>query len=577
MVKAPSTPTVDGLGRDRRRRPDRHRRSRTNSPSAAPPSRCSTAMSRARGLVGRCRDAGAVLRGVAGPARCSPVPRVAGAPIRRSSMTCARARGLDPHLVAVRYAARRTRRRHAAAFRFACRRVCANGGRVTVLDRARDARTRSGGVANRLGSLFIANEAQIDNRRLGRALVAGCAAFGVRFERTAESRSRPTHGACAACAATRGFVPAATVVNAAGAGPAPSRACPPMRGVPVFPVAGEMLALAVPRAFARSLIWHGHTYFVPRDDGRPAHRRHGRGSRFRQPGHRGGIAVAADAALLRRRPRQFRGRRNVGRLAAGHARQASLLGATPLEGYFVAAGHYRNGILLTPITAQGSRRPRADRANGYSARRFLDLTRRTGEAPSPPRSGTGMNVSVNRIERELADGTTLGELIAELGVRREESPSRATTMSSRGAPSTRRRCRTATPSKSSPPSPADNAGAREAIMDDQLQIGKYTFSSRLFVGTGKYPSIPVMQSAHEASGAQVVTVTIRRIHLDDPSGKTMIDYLDRMRYTLLPNTAGCYTAKEAVLTAQARARSARHRSDQDRSDRRSRYALPRHA
>jgi thiazole synthase len=72
----------------------------------------------------------------------------------------------------------------------------------------------------------------------------------------------------------------------------------------------------------------------------------------------------------------------------------------------------------------------------------------------------------------------------------------------------------------------------------------------LFVGTGKYPSIPVMQAAHEASGAEVVTVAIRRIHIDDPSGKTLIDYLDRAKYTILPNTAGCFTAKDAVLTAK---------------------------
>ena len=88
------------------------------------------------------------------------------------------------------------------------------------------------------------------------------------------------------------------------------------------------------------------------------------------------------------------------------------------------------------------------------------------------------------------------------------------------------------------------------LEDAPLQIGKYTFRSRLFVGTGKYPSIPVMQAAHEASGAEVVTVAIRRIHLDDPAGKTLIDHLDRTRYTLLPNTAGCYTAKDAVLTAR---------------------------
>jgi len=87
-------------------------------------------------------------------------------------------------------------------------------------------------------------------------------------------------------------------------------------------------------------------------------------------------------------------------------------------------------------------------------------------------------------------------------------------------------------------------------MNDSFSIGKYTFNSRLIVGTGKYPSMDAMQRAHEASGAEMVTVAIRRINLDDPSGKTMLDYIDRTRLTILPNTAGCYTAKEAVLTAQ---------------------------
>jgi len=86
--------------------------------------------------------------------------------------------------------------------------------------------------------------------------------------------------------------------------------------------------------------------------------------------------------------------------------------------------------------------------------------------------------------------------------------------------------------------------------DDVLKIGTYTWTSRLIVGTGKYPSVEVMQQAHEASGAQIVTVAIRRINLDERSGKTLLDYIDRGKYTILPNTAGCYTAKEAVLTAQ---------------------------
>lgn len=87
-------------------------------------------------------------------------------------------------------------------------------------------------------------------------------------------------------------------------------------------------------------------------------------------------------------------------------------------------------------------------------------------------------------------------------------------------------------------------------MTDTLKIGKYELRSRLIVGTGKYPSMEVMQAAHAASGADMVTVAIRRINLDDPTGKTMLDYIDRTKMRILPNTAGCYTAKDALLTAQ---------------------------
>ncbi|HEY0798999.1 MAG TPA: thiazole synthase, partial [Candidatus Baltobacteraceae bacterium] len=88
------------------------------------------------------------------------------------------------------------------------------------------------------------------------------------------------------------------------------------------------------------------------------------------------------------------------------------------------------------------------------------------------------------------------------------------------------------------------------MADTKFKIGAYEFTSRLIVGTGKYPSTDVMQAAHDASGAEMVTIAIRRIHLDDPSGKTLLDYIDTTRYKILPNTAGCTTAKDAILTAQ---------------------------
>jgi thiazole synthase len=88
------------------------------------------------------------------------------------------------------------------------------------------------------------------------------------------------------------------------------------------------------------------------------------------------------------------------------------------------------------------------------------------------------------------------------------------------------------------------------MTSDSLRIGKYELASRLIVGTGKYPSLEVMQRAHAASGATMITVAIRRISLDNAEGKTLLDFVDGGRYAILPNTAGCYNAKEAVLTAQ---------------------------
>ncbi|HXH07862.1 MAG TPA: thiazole synthase [Vicinamibacterales bacterium] len=85
---------------------------------------------------------------------------------------------------------------------------------------------------------------------------------------------------------------------------------------------------------------------------------------------------------------------------------------------------------------------------------------------------------------------------------------------------------------------------------DPLVIAGRRFTSRLIVGTGKYPSFEVMAAALEASGAEMVTVAVRRVNLADRSQPSLLDYLDPARYAILPNTAGCYTADEAVRTAR---------------------------
>lgn len=86
---------------------------------------------------------------------------------------------------------------------------------------------------------------------------------------------------------------------------------------------------------------------------------------------------------------------------------------------------------------------------------------------------------------------------------------------------------------------------------DVLQIAGREFRSRLFLGTGKYDTFERMREALERSGTEVVTVAVRRIHLDEAgSGKCLLDYVDPKRYLILPNTAGCHTADEALRTAR---------------------------
>src|SRR3974390_2981295 len=86
-------------------------------------------------------------------------------------------------------------------------------------------------------------------------------------------------------------------------------------------------------------------------------------------------------------------------------------------------------------------------------------------------------------------------------------------------------------------------------MQDRVTIAGREFGSRLFVGTGKYRSNQEMQRCHVASGAEVVTVAVRRVNLDR-SKESLLDFIDRDRVFLLPNTAGCSTAEEAIRTAR---------------------------
>lgn len=93
---------------------------------------------------------------------------------------------------------------------------------------------------------------------------------------------------------------------------------------------------------------------------------------------------------------------------------------------------------------------------------------------------------------------------------------------------------------------ADKKG--NSMEDKKLKIGKYEFTSRLFVGTGKYSTMEAMADALEASGTEVVTVAVRRVKINETT--SLLDFIDTKKYVILPNTAGCYSADEAIRVAR---------------------------
>src|SRR5579864_2304873 len=86
--------------------------------------------------------------------------------------------------------------------------------------------------------------------------------------------------------------------------------------------------------------------------------------------------------------------------------------------------------------------------------------------------------------------------------------------------------------------------------DDTFQLAGRRFKSRLIVGTGKYRDFKETRAAVEASGAEIVTVAVRRVNITDRASENLLDYLDPKRYQILPNTAGCFSAEEAIRTCR---------------------------
>jgi glycine oxidase len=203
------------------------------------------------------------------------------------------------------------------------------------------------------GAAFVEGQGQVDNRRLGRALRAACERRGVRIVAQAgglavEADPRRILGIRTA----QGFVAAETVVNAAGAWAGEVEGVPACARIPVRPVKGQMLALALPRGLVQRVVWVPQAYLVPRIDGRLLV-----GATVEESGFDVRVTAAGLNALLNGALAAMPALRDLAvseswaGLRPGTPDGLPFLGATALQGYLVASGHYRNGILLAPASA----------------------------------------------------------------------------------------------------------------------------------------------------------------------------------------------------------------------------------
>jgi glycine oxidase len=204
------------------------------------------------------------------------------------------------------------------------------------------------------GVALVRGEGQVDNRALGRALRSACEGLGVRIDAGIEALELETaNGRARGVRTKNGSVGAATIVNTAGAWAGALAGVPREARVPVIPIKGQILALAAPADLVRRVLWVPGAYLVPRADGRLLVGATVEDAGFDLRVTAGGIHTVLDAALAALPAlRDLSILETWAGLRPGSPDGIPFIGETPLEGYLVASGHHRNGVLLAPLTGR---------------------------------------------------------------------------------------------------------------------------------------------------------------------------------------------------------------------------------
>lgn len=239
------------------------------------------------------------------------------------------------------------------ALRQHARALALRGVECEMADRASALASEPWLGAATVGGLLKKAEGHVDNRRLGRALAAACEARGVRLERTCSIRVECDPRCVLGVQTDEGFVAASAVVNACGAWASRLEGVPRSCAPPVEPVKGQMLALSVPVGLVRRAAWVPGAYLVPRDDGRLLVGATVEPTGFDERVTAQGVHELLHAALWAAPTlAEFSMTESWAGLRPGTPDGLPFIGPTPLERFFLATGHYRNGILLAPPTAR---------------------------------------------------------------------------------------------------------------------------------------------------------------------------------------------------------------------------------
>ena len=353
------------------------------------------------------------------------------------------------------------------------------------------------GLGDRVvGGWWYPEDGQVDNRCLMRSLLQAARTLGVEIKEGVSVKAiQQKQGKVNGVFTSAGLLTAEEYVLAAGSWSGQ------LQPLPVRPVKGQMLSLRMPQLkhqpFPLQRVLYGEgVYLVPRQDGRlivGATVEEVEWTPFNTPQ---GIQNILDKTIkLYPAAADWQIEEFWWGFRPGTPDGLPILGRSACENLFLATGHYRNGILLAPITAS----------------LIADLILQQKSDPLLEQ------FSYRRFER--SNNMTISNLDSN------------------------------TP-KYSLQIEKPQAVLPETTQDDKLTIAGRTFNSRLMTGTGKYPSIEAMQQSVAASGCEIVTVAVRRVQTKAPGHEGLAQALDWNQIWMLPNTAGCKTADEAVRVAR---------------------------